>query len=130
MSTQPKPNEGPSSNEGDRWERRHHHRGSGIVGALILIALGVLLFLANQNIISWDKWWQYFIVAIGAILLVDGAVTYSRSDERRGWPGRIIAGIVLIGVGIAFLIGESFVWPLVIIAAGVAILLSNFLKKR
>lgn len=87
-------------------------------------------FSGKQGVIGWEIWWQYFIVGIGVALLIDAEMNYRSNDKDSRWVGRLIAGIALVGVGIAFLVGESFLWPLVIIAVGVAILLSSLLRKR
>jgi O-antigen/teichoic acid export membrane protein len=112
-----------------RRERRHYHSGiSGIGGGLLLVLLGVLLFLATQDILSWDKWWQYLIIGVGIILLADSLI-YRRGDVREFRIGRLIAGIILIGVGVAFLLGNVAWWPLVIILIGVAVIVSGLLKR-
>jgi hypothetical protein len=109
--------------------RRHHHGGiSGIGGGVFLILLGVLLFLATQGILAWDKWWQFLIIGVGIILLADGLL-YRRGDVREFRTGRLIAGIILIGVGIAFLLGNIAWWPLVIILVGVAVIIGGLLRR-
>ncbi len=126
----PKPEEGNLSEENSRWQRRHSRRGSpGIFAGLVLLVLGVLFLLANQGIIGWDVWWQYFLVGLGAAFLIDGGVRYLRG-ERESLLGSLIPGLVLIGIGLVFLAGAFAWWPLVIIAAGVIILLSGLLRHR
>jgi hypothetical protein len=112
-----------------RRGRRHYRSGiSGIGGGLLLVLLGVLLFLATQDILSWDKWWQYLIVGVGVIFLAD-ALIYRRGGVSEFRIGRLIAGIILVGVGIAFLLGSVAWWPLVIIFIGVAVIIGGLLRR-
>jgi phosphatidylserine synthase len=129
--TQQKP-ESPDQPEGTYRHERRHHRDpvSAILAGVFLVLLGVLLFLANQGIVSWDKWWQYLIIGIGIILLIDSLIRY-RTDSSRGLRiGRLVAAIILIGVGVAFLLGNVTWWPLVIIVVGVAIIIGALMRPR
>jgi asparagine N-glycosylation enzyme membrane subunit Stt3 len=113
-----------------RHGRRHHHGGiSGIGAGVFLLLLGILLFLANQGILAWDKWWQFLIIGIGIILLVDSLIRYQKDTAREIRIGRLIAAIILIGVGIAFLVGNATWWPLIIILVGVAIIVSGLFRR-
>jgi len=113
---------------GTRWER-HHHRSSGILGGLILLVLGISFLLANQQVIGWDIWWQYFLVGLGTVFLIDAAIQYFR-DHRPFFHGKVIAGIILIGIGVVFLAGVTVLWPVIIIVVGLAILLGGLLRRR
>jgi asparagine N-glycosylation enzyme membrane subunit Stt3 len=113
-----------------RHGRRHHHGGIfGIGGGVFLILLGTLLFLASQGILSWDKWWQFLIIGIGIILLVDSLIRYQKESAPDVRIGRLIAAIILIGAGVAFLLGNVVWWPLVIILIGVAIVVGGLLRR-
>ena len=110
-------------------DRRHYHSGiSGIGAGLLLVLLGVLLFLATRDILSWDKWWQYLIIGVGIILLAD-SLLYRRRDASEFRIGRLIAGIILTGIGIAFLLGSAAWWPLIIIVVGVAVTIGGLLRR-
>jgi hypothetical protein len=129
--SQQTPEQKPAEEENDRWSRRHHRHGSpGITGALIVIVLGVLLYLANQGILDWDKWWQYFLIGIGIVFLIDAAVRSSGETDRRFLVGRLFAGLILIGVGVTFLAGGSAYWPLIIIVVGVAMLITALIRRQ
>jgi hypothetical protein len=111
------------------YRRRHYHRGiSGITGGVFLILLGVLLYLATQGILAWDRWWQYLIIGIGVLLLIDSLVRYQREPGLEFRLGRPIAAVILIGVGIVFLIGNVVWWPMVIILVGVFVIIGGLLR--
>jgi hypothetical protein len=108
--------------------RRHLSGISGIGAGLLLVLLGILLVLAAQDILSWDKWWQFFIIGVGIILLAD-SLLYRRRDVNEFRIGRLVTGIILIGVGIAFLLGNVAWWPVIIIVVGVAVITGSLLRK-
>jgi hypothetical protein len=119
----------------DRWESRREWRREwhgndpfrGLFPALILILLGILLFLATRGTLSWDIWWQYFLIGLGGIFLLDGLIHYF---FRHSGAGRFIPGIILVLVGTAFLVGFSEWWPLILVGVGVAILLGMLFRRR
>lgn len=94
------------------YDKRH-----SVSWGLLLICLGVSFFLSMQG---FGAWWQYFIIGLGGILLI---------EARRHGTGSIIAGVILIGVGVAFLTGIGNWWPLILIVVGVAILLNSWLRR-
>jgi hypothetical protein len=116
----------------DRGRDRHrdgwrHGPMHGLFWGLLLILLGVLFFIKYQGNLSDDQWWQYFLIGLGAIFIVDALVHYLRRISY-GIYGRLIAGAILIVVGLSFLNGWDNWWPLVLIAAGVAILAGYFVR--
>ena len=127
---QQKPEQSSQQEEDYRHGRRHHHGGiSGIGTGVFLLLLGILLFLTNRGILSWDKWWQFLIIGIGIILLVDTLVQYQKDSAREIRIGGLIGAIIVIAVGVAFLVSNVAWWPLVIILLGVAIIVSGLLRR-
>jgi hypothetical protein len=128
MENQNKP--APPPDDFDTRRQRWHRRGgaSPIFPGLILVLLGVLFLLANQGIIGWGEWWQYFLIGLGGIFLVEAAIRGGQGDNRGYGTGRIITGIVLIGIGVLFLAGLTTWWPLILIGAGIAIIAVGLLR--
>lgn len=111
----------------EKGEKNEKGRGGDITGAitagLILIWLGVTFFLQENNYISSGNWWAYFLMGIGGILMLQGALRYAMS--RRPLIGSFIGGAVVFIIGLAFVQGfTANLWPLFLVAIGVAILLS------
>jgi hypothetical protein len=125
-----KPAQSGQPEEDYRYGRRHHRGGiSGIGAGVFLVLLGILLFLADRGILAWDKWWQFLILGIGIILLIDSLVRYQKDSAREFRIGRIVVAVILIGVGIAFLVGNATWWPLVIIVVGAAVIIGGLLRR-
>jgi hypothetical protein len=118
----------------ERREARHERRSrdplGGLFPGLILIELGILFYATTQDWLSWNDWWKYFLVGLGAIFLIDAAAHYFVRSYRTDIMGRIIPGFVLLFIGLAFLYGFSQWWPIVLIAVGVIILISLLFRRR
>jgi hypothetical protein len=109
-----------------------------VIGALVLIWLGVVL-LAAQNpemirlpfSISWDNVWAFFLVGLGALLILE-ALLRVVFPARRRIVGPLIWGIILLVIGVAGLfpgMGVEKLWPLALIAGGLGLLLTNVLRR-
>ncbi len=124
--TQPEGDVGTRS----RREMRREYPYHGLFWGLLLILLGVLFFASQQGWIFGDEWWQYFLIGLGSIFIIDALVRYVSPAYRHGIFGKFVAGTVLIVVGVAFVLGFSQWWPLALIAAGVVILAGLLLGRR
>ncbi len=127
----------------ERPERRHDEKGdegvqekwrrdpiSGLVFGMILVLLGILLFLSAQGWVPWGDWWKYFLIGLGVIFIIEVSLRYTRPAYRRPMFGRLIAGLILIVVGVAFITDIGNWWPLILIVIGLAILLKVFFRRR
>jgi hypothetical protein len=117
----------------EKNEKNEKGRGGDITGAitggLILIWLGVTFFLQSNGYIASGNWWAYFLMGIGAILILQGLMRFAMS--RRPFVGSFIGGVVLILIGFAFVQGFSAnLWPLILVAIGVAVLLSAVVGRQ
>ncbi len=131
--------------QGEREDRRRERRElrrsdpiGSVVGALVLIWLGVL-FLAVQNpemvrlpfSISWDNVWAFFLIGLGALLILESLLRVIFPAPRR-IVGPLIWGIILLVIGVAGLfpgLGVEKLWPLALIAGGLGLLLTNVLRR-
>jgi hypothetical protein len=87
-------------------------------------------FLTIRGNLSWGTWWQYFLVGLGVIFLIDATIRVTHPAYRNSGWGRFIPGVVLLLVGAAFLLGFSEGWPLILVGAGVAMLIGMLFRKR
>ena len=106
-----------------------------VIGALILIWLGVTLFLANLGTLPWIQWenfWAWFIMGIGALFILEILIRLAVPEYRRPIGGRLIVGVILLVIGASFTflpfdIGK--LWPLIPIAIGLAILFGGLFRR-
>jgi predicted membrane protein len=105
--------------------RESRRKNRTLTGGTILITLGVLIILHKMNIWAFSQSWPVLllVIALGALM--------QRIRDIAGW---------IIGcVGVFFLISENldvkiyaiatFLFPLVLILAGLNILIKNYKRK-
>ena len=123
-------------------------RLSSITWAFILIWAG-LVFLANN--MNWfpriglevdPSWyfhsfedWQHFgvwnLIALGAgvFLVLETLVRILIPQFRRNVGGSLIVAAVFIGVGLGGWFSWNYLWPVILIAVGLNILLKGFFRR-
>lgn len=111
--------------------RRHHHRGRGVIPGLVVIAWGVLLLLRELGTIDPAlqilDFWPLLLVGFG----LSGAVHGRRLGSRL--LGLVVAffGGALLAEKLGYLsTGVAQLWPLLIVAAGVAIIWNGMTHRR
>jgi hypothetical protein len=108
-----------------RAERRAL-RGGNWVGALILIALGVMLLFANYTDFDLGRWWALLLLIPTAGAAVTAWNAYQAQQAGQA-AAAVVGGLVSLGLALVFLFDLSVpwhnVWPLLLIAAGAVLLL-------
>jgi Flp pilus assembly protein TadB len=75
----------------DQWEKRekgemHEKRQYGfagpLIGGLILIFFGLMLFISLTTSVGWGILWAFFVVVIGIIIII-GAIYAATMASRR-----------------------------------------------
>jgi hypothetical protein len=99
----------------------------GVMGGLVLILIGSIFLLAQMDRISWGHLWAYFLVGLGAILIVTGFLGIGGRGPTRG---RFIGGVVLIVIGAANIIGLNVWWPYLLIVIGLVLVISALFSHR
>ena len=121
---------------------------SSVVWAAILIWAGVAFLAANQGWLSafgireqgvfFRDFFQFLefntwnVIALGAgvILLVEVVVRLLVPQFRRQVGGTLIMAAVFIGIGLGPFFNWSLVWPLVLIAIGISVLIGGFSRRK
>ena len=106
-------------------EARHNRPFHGLFGGLVLILLGVLFLANQQSWISGNAWWQWLLIGLGGISIINGLVQYRAPEFHHSRRHKLVWGAVLIALGVIFLLGFSHWWPIVLIGAGIAVLLGS-----
>ena len=105
------------------------------VWAVILIWAGLVLLVENIGLFSRLRVgdqrvesWPIILMGAGIIVLVEIAIRLLVPAYRRPVGGSIVFAAVLIGVGLANLVGWNIGWAIVLIAVGVGMLLRGLIR--
>lgn len=97
---------------------------------LILILWAVLIVVLQQHWMAAGDLWKAFIIGLGGISLVQ-AIIYSMIPSYRPRVfGRVVAGVILIFIGLGFLLGFNAWWPAVLVVAGAGVITVSWLLQR
>ena len=111
--------------------RKLEQTWSAIGWGLFLILVGGLFLAGNQGWLDQGSGWSYFIIGLGAILILGFVVRYfGILPDRRSGVGGLIAGLALVLIGVAFLYGFGNWWPLVILVIGIGILANGIVTRE
>ncbi len=112
-----------------RWQG-HAGRNSGWIAGTILILLGVVFLLQNMGFPFLTNWWALFIL-IPAFWAYVAAWNIYQDNGRltRGGASSLTMGIVLTLLSLVFFLNlaVAMLWPVLLIAGGVALLLTGLL---
>jgi hypothetical protein len=120
--------------EEKNWEEKWRRDPlSGIVWASILVWAGLVLLVDNLGFLGrferLDAWAIIFIGA-GLIVLLGVVVRLLVPAYRRAVTGTLILGLILIGIGLGNLLSWNVIWPLILIALGVFVLVRGLIWRR
>ena len=110
------------------WDWSMRGSNSWIWGLLLVLGGGILLvqeLYEEIQIINAGNWWVIFILVPGFNMISRGWRMFRRTG--RVW-GPLIWGLLLVGFGFSQLFdypGGEYVWPVMIIIAGLALLLGG-----
>lgn len=103
--------------------------------ALFIIWIGVVLLLANMGDdgekvlgLDWGNFWAWALVGGGVLTWLDVVLRTIMPAYRRPLGGRIVWGSALLAFGLGGLL-EVELWPLIIIAIGVSMLVGYLRPK-
>lgn len=130
------------------WEEKWRRDPVGsIVGALVLIWIGLVFLASNLGIlrglrellpprtefleeIPLLEAWPLAFLGAGVLVLLGIVVRLSVPAYRRPVGGDLIFGFILLGVGLSWWFGWEIIVPAVVIAIGFGILLSGLLRRK
>ena len=70
--------------------------------------------------------WGIIFIGAGVLLLLEVAIRLLLPSFRRPVGGAVILGVIFLGIGLGNLTSWNVIWPLVLIAIGILILLRGF----
>jgi hypothetical protein len=116
------------------WEEKWRRDPlSGIVWAGILIWAGLVLLADNLRLLTrFERLdaWAFIFMGAGVIVLLEVVVRLVVPAYKRAVTGTLILGLVLLGIGLGNQVGWNVIWPLMLIAFGVFILLRGVIWRR
>ena len=130
---------GRPAERGRRDEKGHHdEKGekyrrdpmAGVFLGLLIVWAAALWGLRSQAIIVSGEWWQWFIIGLGAIFIIDRLIRYATPAHRRPMFGRLILGAILIVLGLSFIYGMQTFWPAVLAVVGIGIIVYFVYRAR
>jgi hypothetical protein len=115
-----------------QFESPRPHRGPNqlvlsLLPGSVLIILGGLFLLSHYGFLS-GEWWQYFLVGLGVILIVESRLEYRFASPGAMRMTRLAAGLVLILGGLLFLFNPNGWWPLAVMGIGIVLLIFPLIK--
>jgi len=118
--------------EKSREEKRRGDRVSAVVWAAILIWAGLVLLQETTHVFEFTWWntWAVFFVGAGVIMLLGVIYRLLVPEYRRPVMGSIIFAFILLGVGLGGLVTWEVIWPAVLIAIALVILIRVFTRRR
>jgi LiaF transmembrane domain len=117
----------------DRDRQQNESRGSrmgGLVGAIVLIAIGIVFLLQNMGYSLPGNWWAIFLFIPAAYSLIGAWKSYrdAGGEITMAAVGPLIGGLVLLALGLVFLFNLDFNWG--VLLPGVLIVLGFLALAR
>lgn len=113
----------------EKDEKGEEDKYGPILGGLIVILLGTLLLLSNQNIIRGSDFGGYFLAGIGVILLFRGFLAMQETGSFQSGYGFLVGGGILIIIGVGILFNLRDWWAILLIGLGLIIILGAFNER-
>lgn len=133
------------SREKSMEEKYRNDPLSAIIWALILIWAGVVFLADNMGILeSWNVRfedlpglpgvidlgpWSLIFLGAGGIVLLEVLIRLVVPEYRRNVGGTVFFAIFLIGLGLGNIIGWNLIWPFLLIAFGLSLLLGGLFRR-
>jgi PAS domain S-box-containing protein len=102
----------------------------GLFWGLLLILLGLLFFARGRDWITDTSWWQALVIGLGIVFIIDTIVHYVNPSSRSYSFSRLIPGVILLFIGLAWIYGFNQWWPIALVATGVALFFSSWMLQR
>jgi predicted membrane protein len=106
-----------------RERMQRSSRPPGMAAGLILIAVGTLFLLGHMGLVDTGRLWKFWPL----IIVVVGLVKFFKERSQVGGAITIVIGVLLQLNQLGYLrLSWGSVWPLILIAAGIAMIWSRF----
>lgn len=125
------------SPEEKSWEEKYRRDPLGsIVWAAIFIWAGLVLLANNLGYLGRIEAlnvvvqpWSLIFLGAGVLVLLEILARLIFPEYRRSVTGSLIFAFILIGIGLGDIFGWNLIWPLILIALGLGIVLRGFMRR-
>lgn len=116
------------------WDEKWRRDPLGAaVWACVLIWAGLVLLVNNLGWLArFERLeaWDLIFLGAGLLVLLEAGIRVLVPAYRRAVTGSIILGVILVAIGLGNALGWNLIWPLVIIAIGLVMLLRGLGWRR
>lgn len=117
----------------ERREHRYEHWSwhdpiGGVVFGLMIVCLGLAFYLKYTGVIPASNWWAYMLAGFGGIWILGGLVRLFVPRWSYRALGMLIPGIIMGAIGMMFIAGSFQFWPLILVAAGLAVIVTVIVR--
>jgi len=117
-------------------EKAHRDPLSNIIWAGILIWAGLALLASNLGVLATIpvlqgmSGWSLVFAGAGLILILEVFFRLFIPRYRQPVIGTMIMGLILMSIGLGDSFGWNLVWPVILIAVGLSIILGGFVRRN
>jgi len=120
--------------KGEKNEKSEKNEGPGgmwsaVMGGLIVLWLGVTFLLRTYDVFPSSQWWNWFMMGLGAIIILRGLMFYVQTSNWRASSGLLIGGAIISLIGLGSYAGWRDWWAILLILIGVWIVLNAVLSR-
>jgi len=102
------------------------------MGWFAMVGFDVDTAWAFHSFNDWHNFGVWNLVALGAggIILIESFIRLLVPKFRRHIGGSLIGAAVFIGIGLGGWLSWDYLWPLILIAVGINVLITGFHRRR
>ncbi|HZD58102.1 MAG TPA: hypothetical protein VE136_15335 [Anaerolineales bacterium] len=100
-----------------------------IWAGLVLLANNLGYFQTAGSFLAGVQAWSLIFLGAGVLVLLEVLARLLFPEYRRGVTGSIIFGFILVGIGLGDIFSWELVWPFILIALGLSIVLRGVFRR-
>jgi hypothetical protein len=116
------------------WEEKWRRDPlNAAIWAIIFIWAGLVLLAENLGLLLRFRpleAWPLIFIGAGLIVLLEVLIRLIVPEYRRPVTGSVIFGFILLAIGLQSLVDWGAIWPIALIAIGLAILVSGLVWRH
>jgi hypothetical protein len=121
---------------GEKQEKQEKGQPGDILSTLswgaVFVVAGIIFLSSTLGLVpnlTFGYAWSFVFLAAGVIFLIEAVIRLAVPAYRRPVTGTLILAFIALAIGAGGTIGWGNVWPLLIIAIGIIIIVGQFLRR-